>query len=169
MGADGFGLIGYVDGSNGHLKVAHCTNLACSAFGLAAVDTSGNVGDAATSITVGADGLGLISYYDGTGGNLDVAHCSNAACTAATITSVDSGGDVGRSSSVAMGADGLGLVSYLDGTNGHLKVAHCTDLACSSSTTATADPSSAVGFDTSVTIGFDGLGLISYFDNGNSD
>ena len=30
-----------------------------------------------TSITIGADGLGLISYYDVTNGDLKVAHCSN--------------------------------------------------------------------------------------------
>jgi hypothetical protein len=169
VGSDGFGLIAYVDGTNGRLKVAHCTNLACSSFALAAVDSSGNVGDAQTSVTVGTDGLGLISYYDGAAGNLEVAHCSNVACSSASITPVDTAGDVGRSSSIAIGADGLGLVSYLDGTNTQLKVAHCTDVACSGSTSSTPDPASAVGFDTSVTVGWDGLGLISYFDNGNSD
>jgi hypothetical protein len=169
VGSDGFGLIAYVDGTNGRLKVAHCTNLACSSFALGTVDSSGNVGDAQTGITVGTDGLGLISYYDGAGGNLDVAHCSNLACSSATITPPDTTGDVGRSSSVAIGADGLGLVSYLDGTNTQLKVAHCTDVTCSSSTTSTPDAATSVGFDTSVTIGWDGLGLISYFDNGNSD
>jgi hypothetical protein len=49
VGSDGFGLIAYVDGTNGRLKVAHCTNLACSSFALSAIDTSGNVGDAQTS------------------------------------------------------------------------------------------------------------------------
>ena len=169
VGSDGFGLIAYVDGTNGRLKAAHCTNLACSAFALGTVDSSGNVGDAQTGITVGVDGLGLISYYDGSAGNLDVAHCSNVACSSATVTPVDTGGDVGRSSSIAVGADGVGLVSYLDGTNTQLKVAHCSDVTCSSSTTSTADAASSVGFDTSVTVGWDGLGLISYFDNGNSD
>jgi Collagen triple helix repeat (20 copies) len=169
VGSDGFGLIVYLDGTTGRLKVAHCTNLACTAFGLATVDSSGNVGDAQTGITVGTDGFGLLSYYDATGGNLDVAHCSNLACSSATITPVDTVGDVGRSSSIAIGADGLGLVSYLDGTNTQLKVAHCTDVPCTSSTSSTPDPAVAVGFDTSITIGWDGLGLISYFDNGNSD
>jgi hypothetical protein len=30
---------------------------------------------------VGADGLGLISYYDSGNGDLKVAHCSNRACS----------------------------------------------------------------------------------------
>jgi len=137
VGSDGFGLIGYVDGTNNRLKVAHCTNIACSAFTLGTPDSSGNVGDAQTAITVGTDGLGLISYYDGAGQNLDVAHCSTVACSSATITPEDTSGDVGRSSSIAIGADGLGLVSYLDSTNTQLKVAHCTNVSCSSSTAFT--------------------------------
>jgi hypothetical protein len=43
------------------------------------LDSAGNVG-AYTSVTVGADGLGLISYYDVTNGDLKVAHCANALC-----------------------------------------------------------------------------------------
>ena len=34
-----------------------------------------------TSMTIGADGLGLISYYDATNGDLKVAHCENAFCS----------------------------------------------------------------------------------------
>jgi hypothetical protein len=43
-----------------------------------------------TSVTIGADGLGLISYYDVTNGDLKVAHCSDAACSSAIITTLDS-------------------------------------------------------------------------------
>jgi hypothetical protein len=168
IGADGLGLISYIDGTNGNLKIAHCANVACTAYSLATVDSSGHVGDAQTSITVGSDGLGLVSYYDGNGGDLDVAHCSDVPCSSATVTPVDTTGDVGRSSSIATGADGLGLVSYLDSTNGHLKVAHCSNAACTAAATPTVDNGTAVGFDTSVTIGSDGLGLISYYDNGNA-
>ena len=48
-------------------------------FSLTSIDSAGNVG-AYTSVTIGADGLGLISYFDNTNGDLKVAHCSNAFC-----------------------------------------------------------------------------------------
>src|SRR5439155_1258955 len=63
IGADGLGLISYLDGVGGDLKVAHCSNVACTAATLTALDTPGNVGDY-TSVTIGMDGLGLISYHD---------------------------------------------------------------------------------------------------------
>jgi hypothetical protein len=34
-----------------------------------------------TSVTIGADGLGLVSYYDFTNGDLKVAHCENTFCS----------------------------------------------------------------------------------------
>ncbi len=83
-----------------------------------------------TSITIGADGLGLISYYDATNGDLKVAHCATPTCTSATITTLDSAGNVGQYTSITIGADGLGLISYYDATNGDLKVAHCSNVLC---------------------------------------
>jgi hypothetical protein len=130
VGADGLGLISYFDGTNSDLKVAHCGNAACSAGNtITTVDSGGDVGGD-TSVTVGADGLPLISYYDTTNRNLKVAHCGNAACTSSTTTTVDSGGDVGRHTSVTVGVDGLGLISYYDATNDDLKVAHCSNRFC---------------------------------------
>jgi len=165
IGADGLGLIAYIDGTNGNLKVAHCSNLACSSSVVTPVDTSGHVGDMQTSLTIGSDGLGVIAYFDATNLDLDVAHCSNTACTASTTTPVDSVGNVGQSPSIAMGVDGYPLISYRDTTANDLKVAHCTALDCSSFVANTIDPSFAVGADSSLTIGSDGLGLVSYFDN----
>ena len=63
-------------------------------------------------MAIGADGLGLISYFDGTNGDLKVAHCNNRTCTAAILTTLDSTGNVGFYTSVRIGADGLGLISY---------------------------------------------------------
>jgi hypothetical protein len=82
-------------------------------------------------VTIGADGLGLISYYDATNTDLKVAHCSNAPCTSATITSLDTEGNVGQFTAVTIGADGLGLISYYDDTNEDLKVLHCGNVLCS--------------------------------------
>src|SRR5206468_3742369 len=76
IGTDGLGLIGYWDGNNGHLKVAHCSNVACTTATTSTIDSAPQVGPY-TSLAIGADGLGLISYYDVTNGDLKVAHCSN--------------------------------------------------------------------------------------------
>ena len=43
------------------------------------LDATGDVGEY-TSFTIGADGLGLISYWDATNDDLKVAHCENAFC-----------------------------------------------------------------------------------------
>ena len=59
--------------------MAHCTNTACSTATTATLDSTDNVGYC-TSITIGADGLGLIGYYDVTNGDLKVAHCSSVLC-----------------------------------------------------------------------------------------
>ncbi len=132
------------------------------------LDTAGDVG-LSTSVTIGADGLGLISYNDATNGDLKVAHCSNVGCTSATITPLDTAGSVGFDTSVTIGADGLGLISYFDQTNGDLKVAHCSNVNCTAATITPLDTAGIVGTYTSVTIGADGLGLISYYDNTNAN
>src|SRR5690349_7465340 len=137
-------------------------------FSVITRDGSGDVGQY-TSIAIGADGLGLISYYDATNRDLKVAHCSNQMCTSATISSLDRTGDVGRYTSIALGSDGLGLMSYYDATNGDLKVAHCVDIACTSATLKTLDHSGNVGQYSSLTIGIDKLPLITYYDVTNGD
>jgi hypothetical protein len=169
IGADGLGLISYyADGTNGDLRVAHCDNIACTSATTTTLDITGIVGEY-TSITIGADGLGLISYRDTTNDDLKVAHCDNLACTSATLSTIDSAGSVGAYNSITIGADGLGLISYYDYANYDLRVAHCNDLACTGAITTTLDTAGIVGQYTSITIGADGLGLISYYDYVNYD
>jgi hypothetical protein len=180
IGADGLGLISYLDATNGDLKVAYCDNPACTSATTSTVDSTAPSVGWGSSITIGADGLGLISYHDSTNGDLKVAHCDNAACTSATTSTLDSDGYVGTDTSITIGADGLGLISYFfaDSTDSGLRfcnsddcalrVAHCENLACTSATTSTLDSWGEVGLFTSITTGTDGLGLISYFDQTNS-
>ncbi len=52
------------------------------------------------SITIGVDGLGLISYYDTVTDDLKVNHCSNLACSPRIVTPIDTTGDVGEFSSI---------------------------------------------------------------------
>ena len=84
--------------------------------------------------------------------------------SSASVTILDSDGNVGRYTSASTGADGLGLISYWDFTNKDLKVAHCSNVKCDSATITTLDSDGSVGWLTSTVIGADGLGLISYFD-----
>ncbi len=118
------------------------------------------------SITVGTDGLPLISYYDDSNNvqDLRVAHCDDAKCTSATLSTLDSAGNMGRYSSVVIGSDGLGLIAYFDNTANRLKVAHCDNLECTSATVSALTPSTSTGGGISLTVGSDGLGLISYGD-----
>ena len=124
---------------------------------LATLDSAGDVGRH-SSIAIGADGLGLISYYDATNGDLRVAHCADVVCSKATVSTLDSAGDVGQYTSIAIGADGLGLISYYDVGNGDLKVAHCTNADCSAATVSILESDGNAGLYTSLVIGADGLG-----------
>jgi len=173
IGSDGLGLISYYDVTNKDLKVAHCSNVDCTSATTATVDSSSSDVGQYSSITIGQDGLGLISYYDAANQHLKVAHCANVACSSAALHTVDSSVGVGEYTSATIGTDGLGLISYYDAANLHLKVAHCTNVTCSSANTFTIDSTTngsfGVGRYTSITIGADGLGLISYEDSTNGD
>lgn len=129
------------------------------------VDTTGDVG-IYDSIKIGADGLGVISYYDTTNHDLKVAHCSNVSCTSATTTSPDTTGDVGQYTSMAIAPDGFPIISYYDVTNTALKVIKCGNADCTSgNTTTTLDSQGAnnTGQFTSIAIGIDGFAVISYY------
>jgi predicted regulator of Ras-like GTPase activity (Roadblock/LC7/MglB family) len=99
------------------------------------VDPSGSV-NFYTSITIGGDGLPIISCYDANSGNLKVIHCNDVACAGQdeSVTTVDPAAEnVGFTSAIAIGRDGLPIVSYQEDNplgNASLRVAHCNDPAC---------------------------------------
>ena len=172
IGTDGFPVISYLDGGNQDLKVAHCTDVACtSPADITAVDSAGNVGSE-TSIAIGNDGLPVISYRDADNNDLKVAHCTDVACISpADITTVDSSAArVGFQTSIAIGTDGFPVISYFDNSNGDLKVAHCTNVSCTSPAgITTVDSAGFTGLQPSIAIGTDGFPVISYHDNSNQD
>ncbi len=169
IGSDGLPVISYYNGTNGALKVAHCSNVRCDGVNIfTIVDFPYNPGSVGwyTSIAIGSDGLPVISYYDQTNGDLRVAHCSNVTCnTGNLIFALDSTGNVGLYTSIAIGSDGLPIISYYDQTNGRLKVARCGNETCSSGNTIFAVDAinENVGAHSSIAIGSDGLPVISYY------
>jgi predicted regulator of Ras-like GTPase activity (Roadblock/LC7/MglB family) len=147
---------------------------ACSAPLLVTLDSGGTVGEY-TSVAIGTDGLPVISYHDGTNGDLKVLHCGTESCAGggnvATTVDVSGANDVGEHTSIAIGADGLPIVAYRDATNMDLKVLHCGNVACTAGNVSTPiDTGPAnVGTDTSIAVGDDGLPIVSYVDATNAD
>ncbi len=125
-----------------------------------------------SSLAIGTDGLPVVSYRDGTTGDLKVLHCGDASCVAGNVTTpVDTSADpLGYDTSIAIGADGFPVVSYFDGATNDLKVLHCGNAACTSGNQAAAlDTPGNVGRHTSIALGADGLPVVSYNDASSGD
>jgi hypothetical protein len=163
IGADGLPIIAYYDVTNERLKVAHCTDLACTGRTVSTLDDRGRVGQYA-SVAIGTDGLPLISYYDATNQSLKVAHCDDRACSNALISTLDQARG-GRFGAITIGSDGLGLIAYFSEPPAAAAVAHCRDQACSkASITILPRPNYWDGIDQTmaVAVGIDGLPLIAF-------
>lgn len=110
------------------------------------------------SLVIGADGLGLIAYHDAYQ-RLKVAHCTDTACSRATISTIVPTAVGAHYPSVVVGADGLPLIVFSAEVGG-LSVARCSDVFCSTAVISTIDADG--GFYGSIAIGTDGLGLVAY-------
>jgi hypothetical protein len=166
IGVDGNPLISLIYfrlTGNDLLYAVHCNDMYCSSVTSLLLYAADSLASE-TSLTIGADGLGLISFHDDTLGHLRTAHCSNVACSAMTGMAIDTTADVGVDNSITIGTDGLGLIAYYCETAGALKVAHCTDIACTTATSTIIDDDGAniMGNWPDITIGSDGLGFIVY-------
>jgi hypothetical protein len=182
IGADGLGLVAYTSGNLAGpggdvvLKAAHCNNPGCTSATISTVDSGvsqpGEYVGLYPATAIGPDGLGLISYqYQKTGSpqELRIAHCSNANCTGAVVSTIETATQTGVQTSIAIGADGFAVVSYLFQTASRdLKLARCSDLGCSTATFKVID-GPGVGLYSSIAIGKDNLPIISYFDEANFD
>jgi hypothetical protein len=167
--ADGQALVSHFDEATGSLRLLRCGNASCTAGGAGLyVDSAGaNVVGKHSSIAIGTDGFAVISYFDDTAKTLKVAKCTNAGCTAPTITVVDDppANQVGAGTSIAVPADGRPVIAYHDATAGALKVARCANAACTGvATITTVDDVNVTGVSPAIAIGTDGLPVISYVD-----
>jgi hypothetical protein len=130
------------------------------------IESNWNLSSPAAAI--GADGLPVTFYYEGTWHNLKIAKCGDQSCSRNNIITNFDNSTLSTSTfnSIAIGADGLPVVSYLfysGPSNYNLKVMKCGNASCSSGNVMTiVDSSSFIGFKNSIAIGADGLPIISY-------
>jgi predicted regulator of Ras-like GTPase activity (Roadblock/LC7/MglB family) len=166
IGVDGLPIISYQDNTSSpfHLKVLHCGNVDCTAGNVFTLVDPGSGSESfgyGTSITIGMDGLPVISYKNNFS-DLKVAHCGDIHCASGnTITKVDNRDSL-YTTSITTGADGLPVIAYIADSGFNLKVLHCGNSACTSANTINTVDSDA--YNASITIGTDGLPIISYMD-----
>ena len=96
LNSNGLPIISYRDMVSQDLKLAICSNVACTARILTTVDSNGDVG-MYNSLALNSNNYPVISYWDyAPNFDLKVAVCGDVTCTTKTITTVASKGDVDK-------------------------------------------------------------------------
>ncbi|HZU86292.1 MAG TPA: hypothetical protein VFF78_02340 [Anaerolineaceae bacterium] len=163
IGLDGYPVISYYDVGNQNLLVAHCEDVSCNSISTQTVDTAVGTNWSYTSITIGMDGIPVISYYDPATESLNFAYCGNANCSSDVVTrTISTAGDYeGIYNQITIGFDGLPVIAYSE--NSSLKFLHCGNITCSTvtefQTLFTSPPTWP-----SLTIGNDGFPMITFYD-----
>ncbi len=147
------------------LSLARCADASCTSATSQVVDAGNGVGQG-VFVTLGDDGLPLMSYREGSKDAAKLARCNDADCTTASIQTLESGTTINQQSvPVVVGIDGMPVVAYRVLGTQELKVVHCDDAACSSFTSTVVGNSGSAGYsgtNVSLALGADGLPVMTF-------
>ena len=168
-GSNGNPVIAYSANVLGQNKLAVCADANCSSSTINTIDTSANFSLIFNSVAISTDTFPIIAYVENGGTVLKVAKCTNASCSAKTITVVDSSGSFNGTSMAILPSTGFPVIAYFDLPSQSLKVLKCGNTNCSSGNTISFVDGGKVGVFSSspyfMAIGTDGFPVISYLDN----
>jgi len=166
LDAAGNPVVAYSDSTlGGIIRVMHCNDPNCAGGDESVTGPDASPGNT-PAIALDAGGRPVIAYYGAAPArDLRVMHCNDANCAGAneTITTPDSGGDVGLQPSIIL-SGGNPTVAYRDETNGTLKLLRCDDPDCAAGgdTITTLDPFANGGGNSALALDASGFPAISY-------
>jgi hypothetical protein len=153
------------------LHFVHCDDEFCNTLSDVRIDSANQVGSY-TSLVLNGSGNAVISYYESSnGGNLKIAICNDADCTAPTVNTVDgSADDSGLFTSLQLDGSGFPVIAYYNANADSVMLAHCVDALCAGAAQIhTVDDSSHVGFNgISMELDASGFPVMSYYDVTNT-
>lgn len=163
-------VVSYLDLTNGKLKVLHCGNTLCTVGNSLATIPSGGVAGYYSSLSLDANNIPTISYYDLTNTNLNVVRCGDANCTSNNLISIpDNTGNVGLFTSLNLDSSSNPVVSYYDSTNGNLNVLRCASPHCGPNAVYVGDTATDVGRYGAIKLDASGKPVVSYWDETNGN
>jgi len=171
LDSSGNPVISYRDFRYDYLRLVRCGDATCSSGNsIVALDSTVNVA-AGTALALDSSDRPVVSYWVTLDNNLKLARCGDVTCSSGnTFVTVDSIGDVGRSSSLALDSNDQPVISYFDATNFDLKLVRCGDATCASGNTIrTLDSAGIVGWYSSLVLDSNNDPVISYYDLTNGD
>lgn len=132
IGADGNPIISFYDSGNADLKVAVCADPACATPAFVTTLVSQNSVGRFSSIAVGAGETPVISYYDETDRDLEIAVCTDVLCAdPPALTTLSTDGTTGTFTEVAIGRNGNPVVAHHDAAAEAPALAYCGTSTCS--------------------------------------
>jgi hypothetical protein len=157
--------------SDTDVKVAHCSNVACTAVTTSTVLASAGSLFSGSIAVAGHDGLPRLAFNAQTFPRY--ALCSDVACTQSQVTPITGLSSPGFFMSLTIGLDENAIITFLDsataGAAATYRVAWCPNASCTGSTIVPFSsmtlptPGPVKPFTSPIVIGADGLPLIAYF------
>ncbi|MBI2566688.1 MAG: hypothetical protein HYV63_06615 [Candidatus Schekmanbacteria bacterium] len=164
VGLTGLPMIAFQ--SSGNLYLGNCSDSTCTSFSTSPALASGTNVGAYPSLTIGTDGVPIVSYvdFDTDPDILKVRRCDNADCSSlGTIYSVDLADSETMAagySSIGVAANGLPVIAYTTSTSNEVNFAVCHTFSCSTSSTTQLTTTEVDSI--SYTLGPDGLPILAY-------